>query len=78
MVESATLRGAGWRRAIELATLSEDAGFHHLETEEGRQWRWTNGDARLPVGHDGRCVLDLVIGQVQPAWVPPTMLRRAG
>ena len=78
MLEAAVLRGAGWQRPIDLAALPDGAGFHDPETDGTRHWRWTDGDARLPVGHDGPCVLDLVIGQVQPAWVPPPMLRRAG
>ena len=78
MLEAAVLRGAGWRRAIDLASLPDRAGFHALETDDDRQWRWTDGDAHLPIAHDGPCLLDLVIGQVQPRWAPPAPLRRTG
>lgn len=39
----------GMARSIELSALQEDHGFYPLETDGSSEWRWTNGDAKLPL-----------------------------
>jgi hypothetical protein len=71
MVEHIVLRRPGWRRHVRLDLLPEGQGWHAAEREGARQWRWTDGRARLDLAGaaaDGRLLLDLHIGAVQPSW----------
>ena len=47
-------------------------GFHALETDGGRTWRWTDGDAVLTlpddIARDGLLLLDLDVAAAQPHW----------
>lgn len=51
-------------------------GFHALEREGARQWRWTNGRARLPSALWNGLETDLIVrvglaGPALPRWVAP-------
>jgi hypothetical protein len=63
----------GQRWEIPLGELPADAGFHALEVDGARRWRWTDGRARLalPSGYadGGRAVLDLHVAAAQPSWL---------
>ncbi len=46
-------------------------GWHDLETDGARRWRWTGGEACLPVPDEGILMLDLHVSAAQPSWLPP-------
>jgi hypothetical protein len=66
-------RPPGQHWEIPLGELPADAGFHALEVEGTRRWRWPDGGAglALPSGcTDGRkAVLDLHVAAAQPTWL---------
>jgi autotransporter passenger strand-loop-strand repeat protein len=66
-------RPPGQQCEISLGELPADAGFHALEVEGVRRWRWTDGHARLaiPPGYadGGRAVLDLHVAAVRSSWL---------
>ena len=73
----------GNRRAMQSVVLDAPGlteGFNRLEGDEtGGTWRWTNGDALLPLGElaPGRSitVVEIVYDQVLPIWVAPATSR---
>jgi hypothetical protein len=66
-------RPPGQRCEILLGELPADAGFHALEVDGARRWRWTDGHACLAIPNGyadgGRAVLDLHVAAVQPSWL---------
>jgi hypothetical protein len=60
----------GSRHAVDLADgrLFID-GWHQLDGKDQRRWRWTNGDARLPI--DGPGMIEITIGSPVSRWSPP-------
>jgi phospholipase/lecithinase/hemolysin len=59
-----------WRwRDIALAEITGE-GWHGLETDGARTWRWTSGDAGLMPPAD-TLLLDLHVAAAQPSWLPP-------
>lgn len=52
------------------------AGFHALEGDGARPWRWTNGAAQLTLAVRARpSVLDLVVLDAEPGFRPPAVPR---
>ena len=43
------------------------SGWYPPETEGGTAWRWTNGDAELPIGRRPACLLELTLVPVPAA-----------
>ncbi|MBB3939110.1 hypothetical protein GGR39_000739 [Novosphingobium fluoreni] len=41
--------GDGTARSIQLSALNHEHGFHSLESDGTNEWRWTNGNATLPL-----------------------------
>ena len=72
MITHMILRRQGWRQEIPLDSAAIGNGFHRLEREAGRLWRWTDGCGRLalPDGLSGcgSLWLDLHIGAAQESW----------
>ncbi len=47
LITRLTVEAGGSVRNIDIADPALSIGFHELEEQEGRTWRWTNGDAVL-------------------------------
>ena len=66
-----------WRwHEIDLAGMAR-TGWHAPETDGPRRWRWTSGDAGIPVA-DAILLIDLHVAAAQPSWLPPPELCRRG
>jgi collagen type I/II/III/V/XI/XXIV/XXVII alpha len=67
----AAFRPWQWRQ-IALADLPDGDGLYGLETADGGNSRWTDGNARLQLpavfGRDGILLLDMLIDAAQPSW----------
>jgi hypothetical protein len=48
-------------------------GWHGLDGGPGRQWRWTDGNASLPI--DRPCILEVTIGAPVARWLPAPLFR---
>ncbi|MDA8251149.1 MAG: Hint domain-containing protein, partial [Rhodospirillales bacterium] len=59
---------------LALADIPTGRGFHRLEEEGARSWRWTDGDALLPIpdecARDGILHVELLIGATANYWLP--------
>jgi hypothetical protein len=58
----------GYRETLQLADLPGD-GWHGIDGGPERAWRWTDGDARLPVTGPG--LLEVTLGTAAPRWLGP-------
>jgi hypothetical protein len=74
---------APWRwHDLPLPAIPDGSGWHALEAGSGRRWRWTDGDACLPIPREvagcGILLIDVHIGAAQPSWLKrrPTSHRR--
>jgi hypothetical protein len=79
MLGAAIVRAAGFRRDV-LAE-ARGPGFHGMEGDGPRRWRWTDGAARLDLPGDvpaGPAFLDLVVLANQASWRRQAVRREAG
>ena len=71
--ERIILRRPRWLQEISLDAIPIGTGFHRVEHDGMRSWRWTDGSAHLtlPAGvvNDGNLLLDLHVVAAQDAWV---------
>jgi hypothetical protein len=69
-VHAIAVTGSGEDRVLDLTDESRFAdGWYRHERDGGRIWRWTDGNARLPVA--GPCRIDITLGQPVPRWLAP-------
>lgn len=61
-VRRITLRGQTVWENIPVDHPSLVGGWWPPERDENAQWRWTNGSAEVPIGHDGLTLLEIEFG----------------